>query len=74
MCRCGSYGHGLGVDLAVLGEHLDLMTIKGLFQPKHFCDSIGSQILLLFEAGTIAVYMENSVRRIRNGARQSEGT
>ncbi|GAB0188833.1 serine-rich coiled-coil domain-containing protein 1 [Grus japonensis] len=36
--RCGAYGHGLVVDLAVLMVGLD--DLKGLFQPKRSDDSI----------------------------------
>jgi len=47
MCRCGAQGHGLVVDLAVLGMWLDSMILK------FFSSLNGSMILLYCVEGKI---------------------
>jgi len=39
MCRCGTWGHGLAVDLAVLDLQVDLMILK-------VCHNLNNSVIL----------------------------
>lgn len=34
-CRCGTWGHSLAVNLAVLGLWMDLMISEGFYNPNN---------------------------------------